>query len=119
MGWHFQSFRVNDVGTTFYLDSDRAGAQAVRVDLTEDCDTTEATEVPTDTPGARQFERIDTLGERYAGTRYYVFPGGCVTYNFDFEGSGRTDLAREVSLALDFFSRAELERRLAEAGKDL
>ena len=119
IGWSFETFRVDDRGTTFYLDSDRAGAQAVRVDLRPSCDVGGATEVPTDTPGAQQFEKIDALGDRYAGTRYYVFEGGCVTYNFDFEGSGRTELAREVSLALDFFPRSELERRLAEAGRDL
>ena len=119
VGWSFETFHVDDDGTTFYLDSDRAGAQAVRVDLKDDCDIGGATEVPTDTPGAHQFEKIDALGDRYAGTRYYVFEGGCVTYNFDFEGSGRTELAREVSLALDFFPRSELERRLAQAGRDL
>lgn len=119
IGWSFETFEVDDQGTTFYLDSDRAGAQAVRVELRRSCHLGDATEVPTDTPGARQFEKIDALGDRYAGTRFYVFEGGCVTYNFDFEGSGRTELAREVSLALDFFSRKELERRLAEAGRDL
>jgi hypothetical protein len=119
IGWSFETFNVDDRGTTFYLDSDRAGAQAVRVELRRSCDLEGSTEVPTDTPGAKQFEKIDALGDRYAGTRYYVFEGGCVTYNFDFEGSGRTELAREVSLALDFFPRSELERRLAEAGADL
>ena len=119
IGWSFETFHVDDEGTTFYLDSDRAGAQAVRVDLRRSCDVGNATAVPTDTPGAQQFEKIDALGDRYAGTRYYVFEGGCVTYNFDFEGSGRTELAREVSLALDFFPRSELERRLAQAGRDL
>ena len=112
VGWSFQSFEVSDRGTTFYLDSDRAGAQAVRVQLTHTCDTSEATEVPTDTPGAEQFEKIDSLGDRYAGIRYYLFRGGCVTYRFDFKGTGRTELAREVSLALDFFARSELQRTI-------
>ena len=119
IGWSFETFRVDDRGTTFYLDSDRAGAQAVRVALRRNCELGGSTEVPTDTPGAQQFEKIDALGDRYAGTRYYVFEGGCATYDFDFEGSGRTELAREVSLALDFFPRSELERRLAEVGVDL
>lgn len=119
IGWSFETFHVDHRGTTFYLDSDRAGAQAVRVELRRSCDLDGSTEVPTDTPGAKQFEKIDALGDRYAGTRYYVFEGGCVTYNFDFEGSGRTELAREVSLALDFYPRSELERRLAEVGVDL
>lgn len=118
VGWSFQSFHVSDRGTTFYLDSDRAGAQAVRVDLKPKCDIDDATEVPTDTPGARQYERIDSLGDRYGGTRYYLFEGGCVTYRFDFEGEGRTELAREVSLALDFFPRADLDEMAADLGID-
>jgi hypothetical protein len=118
VGWSFQSFEVSDRGTTFYLDSDRAGAQAVRVDLKPTCDTGGATEVPADTPGTRQFERIDSLGDRYGGSRYYLFEGGCVTYRFDFEGEGRTELAREVSLALDFFPRADLDQMAADIGID-
>ena len=118
VGWSFQSFEVSDRGTTFYLDSDRAGAHAVRVDLRESCDTSDASEVPSDTPKARQFERIDSLGDRYGGERLYVFEGGCVTYRFEFQGDGRTELAREVSLALDFFPRSEIEAMLADKGLD-
>ena len=118
VGWSFQSFQVSDRGTTFYLDSDRAGAHAVRVDLRKSCDISDASEVPTDTPKARQFERVDSLGDRYGGERFYVFKGGCVTYHFDFQGAGRTELAREVSLALDFFPRSEIEAMLAREGFD-
>ena len=116
VGWSFQSFHVDDRGTTFYLDSDRAGAQAVRVDLVQKCDTGFASEIPTDTPGTRQFERIDSLGESYGGIRYYLFEGGCVTYRFEFEGTGRTELAREVSLALDLVPRTLIDKILQQEG---
>ena len=114
VGWSFQGFEVSDKGTTFYLDSDRAGAHAVQVDLKKTCDTSGASEIPPDTPGARTFERIPPLSNRYAGVRYYVFKGGCVTYEFDFTGTGRTELAREVSLALDFFPVDDLRSVVAE-----
>lgn len=118
VGWSFQSFQVDDRGTTFYLDSDRAGFHAVRVDLMGSCDTGSATQVPTDTPGTDQFERIDSIGDTYGGVRYYVFEGGCVTYRFEFEGTGRTELAREVSLAIDFVPRSAIDKVLAEEGLD-
>jgi hypothetical protein len=119
VGWSLTDFTATDEGTHFYLDSDRAGFRAVKVELRPDCDIGDASEVPSDTPGTEQYERIDTLGERYSGTRYYIFEGGCVTYDFDFTGEGRTELAREVSLALDFFPRADLEELAREHGLEL
>jgi hypothetical protein len=119
VGWSLTDFTATNEGTHFYLDSDRAGFRAVKVQLRSDCNVRGASQVPSDTPGTEQYERIDTLGERYSGTRYYVFEGGCVTYDFDFTGDGRTELAREVSLALEFFPRAELEKLAREHGLEL
>jgi hypothetical protein len=119
VGWSLTDFQATDDYTRFFLDSDRAGFRAVKVELRDSCDTGGATKVPPDTPGIEQYERIDTLEGRYRGTRYYVFEGGCVTYDFDLSGEGRTELAREVSLALDFFPRAELERMAQEADLDI
>ena len=61
-----------------------------------------------DEPGTRRFERVVLREDRYTGHRYYLFPGGCVTYAFDFSGEGRTSLAEEVSIALGFFTREQL-----------
>jgi hypothetical protein len=119
VGWSVSEFTATDEGTRFYLDSDRAGFRAVKVELRDVCNIGGASQVPSDSPGTEQYERIDTLGERYSGTRYYVFEGGCVTYDFDFTGEGRTELAREVSLALDFFPRTELEKLAREQGLEL
>jgi hypothetical protein len=119
IGWSLQGFTATDEGTRFFLDSDRAGFRAVKVRLTESCNTNGASQVPSDSPDTEQFERINTLGERYSGTRYYVFEGGCVTYDFDFTGEGRTELAREVSLALEFYPRSELEKLAREHDLEL
>jgi hypothetical protein len=109
LGWTFQSADIKDGSTQFYLDSDRAGFRAVAVALAPSCETSNATEVPTDEPGTKQFEQIDRFEtNRYSGTRYYTFTGGCVSYKFDFSGEGRTGLATEVSAALGFHSRADL-----------
>ena len=90
------------------MNSDRAGFEAVDITLTGDCQTSGATEVPSDEPGTRRFERVSTLQDRYAGVRYYVFEGGCASYRFDFEGVGRTALAEEVSLAFSFRDRTDI-----------
>jgi tRNA A-37 threonylcarbamoyl transferase component Bud32/membrane-associated phospholipid phosphatase len=109
LGWTFRSAAIEDGSTRFYLDSDRAGFRAVEVSLQPSCDTSQATEVPSDEPGTLQFEKIDVFEtDRYAGLRYYTFEGGCTIYRFDFTGEGRTGLAGEVSNAVGFFSRNDL-----------
>ena len=112
LGWSFRRLEVKDGISTLTLDSDRAGIDAVQVRLTSSCDTDGTTEVPTDEPGTRRFERITTLRDRYSGFRYYVFEGGCASYQFNFVGLGRSALAEEVSLAFSFRSRLDISEQL-------
>jgi tRNA A-37 threonylcarbamoyl transferase component Bud32/membrane-associated phospholipid phosphatase len=119
VGWSFNAMDVVNGRSRLFLDSDRAGFQVVDVSLTESCDVTNATEVPTDEPETRRYERIALRQNRYTGSRYYVFDGGCVTYAFDFLGEGRTVLADEVSVALSFLARAEIDDELGRLGLSL
>lgn len=114
LGWSFRRLEVRDGSSRLTMDSDRAGISAVHVSLTPSCDTSGATEVPSDEPGTRRMEEISTLTNRYSGFRYYVFEGGCASYEFDFSGTGRTALAEEVSLAFSFKDRAVLDEMLRE-----
>jgi tRNA A-37 threonylcarbamoyl transferase component Bud32/membrane-associated phospholipid phosphatase len=114
LGWSFRKLEVRDGSSRLTMDSDRAGISAVHVSLTPSCDTSGATEVPSDEPGTRRLEEISTITNRYSGFRYYVFEGGCASYEFDFSGTGRTALAEEVSLAFSFKDRAVLDEMLRE-----
>ena len=107
-GWMFGGMRIFDGTTEFFLDSDRAGIRAVHVRLTESCDVSGATEVPSDEPGARRFENIDSVQGRYSGTRYYTFAGGCVRYRFNFPAEGQAELTTQISRSLDLESRSDL-----------
>ena len=49
--------------------------------------------------GVRTYLRSDRYTPRFAGTLYDVFPGGCVTYSFDFE------LGASIALMEQFESR--------------
>ena len=120
-GWSYGPSDIRTGRTEFSLDSDRAGVSAVKVTLVERCDTTGATEIPSDELGTRRFEQVDVVVPGFAGTRFYTFPGGCVSYRFRFQEEGRV-LVNEATLALTFVSREKLAEdvwRLSDGRKRL
>ena len=120
-GWSYGPSDIHTGRTRFSLDSDRAGVSAVRVTLVERCDTTKATEIPTDELGTRRFEQVEVVTPGFAGTRFYTFPGGCVSYRFRFQREGRV-LVNEATLALGFVAREKLAedvRRLSDGRQRL
>ena len=113
-GWSFSGLDVVDDRSRIFLDSDRAGFRAVDITLAESCDVEGASEVQTDEPGTRRFERVFPRKDLFAGVRYYVYDGGCTTYEFELTGEGRAGLTAEAAVAMSFFSREELEDELFE-----
>lgn len=109
VGWAFGGSEAESGLFRFWLDSDRAGAQAVEVILERTCDTRGAVEVPSPpgVPGEIQrFEKPLSLRPRFALDRFDVFPGGCVTYRFEFVTGAPPALVFEVNEALGFVPRA-------------
>lgn len=111
-GWSVHGFSARNGHAEFRMGSDIAGPQAVDVVLVRRCDVRGATEVPTDQPGATRWERISSVSAGYRGTRYYLFPGGCTRYDFRLKGS-RAAPVNDVSLAVDFVSRAQIAADVA------
>jgi hypothetical protein len=103
----------------FALNSDRVGIHAVQVVLERTCQLGDAkvTRVPSDEPGTRRYERIGEVrpGVGFTGTRFYLFPGGCVTYQFRFNGEERARPIGEVTLSLSFVTRDAMQRLIQEA----
>ena len=85
-GWSFGQAPVHNGRGRFWLNSDRAGHRAVVVTLTARCEVS----------SAREDVRVDR------------FPGGCATYDFNFDASDSSVLLAEVDAALDYTSRASL-----------
>jgi hypothetical protein len=94
--------------TRFRLDSDRAGPGAITVTLTAICDTSGAQQITSDHPGTRRYEHPLSLQPRFAGLRFYTFPGGCVTYQFSFAPGASPILADAVDNAFSFQPRSTL-----------
>jgi len=107
-GWTVGGADIRSGQATFWLDSDRAGSRAVTVSLTATCSTVGAEPVPSDQPGAERFEQPLSQRPRFALTRLYTFPGGCVTYQFSFAPGAASLLAAPVDTAIAFEPRSEL-----------
>jgi membrane-associated phospholipid phosphatase/tRNA A-37 threonylcarbamoyl transferase component Bud32 len=107
-GWSVgDSADIANGRATFWLDSDVAGGQ-VAVTLTATCDLSGAVQVRSDKPGTRRFDRALSQQPQVAEQRFYTFPGGCVSYQFNFAGGGSALLASQASGAVGFMPRAAL-----------
>jgi tRNA A-37 threonylcarbamoyl transferase component Bud32 len=121
-GWELGGVHVERDQTTFWLDSDLGGDRAVEATLTppDECDVSEATPVPSDEVGADRYEQLDRLPPGLRSTRYYVFPGGCVTYRLDFADDATSAVLFDVDQALGFQPRSLLADHVRETtGLDL
>lgn len=114
-GWEVGVVHVRRDRTNFQLGSDldaERGDQKAEVEVTlrppDTCNVSAASPVPTDEPGTERFERPDRLPPNLATTRYYVFPGGCVTYGFSFTSEASPALLFAVDQALTFQDRQVL-----------
>jgi tRNA A-37 threonylcarbamoyl transferase component Bud32 len=121
-GWEHGGSHVERGRAEFWLDSDQGGDRAVTATLVpaDECDVVGAVPVPSDEVGTERFERPDRLRPELHGTRYYLFPGGCVTYEFAFDGDASPGLMFSAEQALGFQPRAKLVDHVqATTGLDL
>jgi hypothetical protein len=108
LGWDFHHLDARNGVARFWLDSDRDGQQAVEVRLAASCDTTGATEVPTDREGMRRLERVDRVSPAYAGRRHYLFKGGCLTIGFSLDGDNAGEALAVASQVVGVVARTDL-----------
>ncbi len=66
-------------------------------------------------------DRMDdmTSDVQYVGQWFFVFEGGCITYDFDAEGSVALSIAEDAEEALGFYPNEDLRRAGLDAGFDL
>jgi hypothetical protein len=107
-GWSIGGADIASGKSSFWLDSDRAGARAATIILAAACDTTGARQIPSDQPGTQRFERPLSLVPQFSGVRFYTFPGGCVTYQFRFAPGASPVLAGTATTAIAFVPRSRL-----------
>ena len=108
LGWSFHHLDARNGVARFWLDSDRDGQKAVEVRLEESCDTAGSTEVPSDREEMTRLERVDRMSPAYAGERYYVFEGGCLTIVFSLDGDNAGEALALSSQVVGVLPRADL-----------
>jgi hypothetical protein len=114
LGWHVGELEARDDGARFWLDSDRDGVHALEVQFTDGCDTSGATEIPSDRADMRRFEEVSQLSPQYVGRRWYVFEGGCVAVLFRLSGRDRTEPLAVATQAIGAVSRERLRAHVLE-----
>jgi hypothetical protein len=107
-GWSLEgeAMVVGNGRSRFTLTSDRGGVLVA--ELTASCDVAGAVEVTSERPGARRFLRIERNPVAVTMTRFYSFPGGCVSQRLVAPEASRGQLASESSSALGFTTRDDL-----------
>ncbi len=113
-GWTIDEALSETGSTRLWLSSDRAGMRSVTVTLAPGCEPegtvgeiARVEGVPVTT--YEQVVRVDP----YAGYRYEVFDGGCVTFQFSFGQGATYREAVEATEIIGFRARQEISEILA------
>ena len=56
---------------------------------------------------------------QYRGQWFLVFEGGCITYDFDAEGSLAASIAQDAEQTIGLYSGDDLRRAARDAGYDI
>jgi hypothetical protein len=113
-GWEIVQVQITQDGTKVQLNSDRAGQGAASLHFEDSCDTGGAALVPSDQAGAERYELIESVAPDFRGQRFYVFPGGCVWWDFDFSADASASLSIELGDALTLVTRLALREDISE-----
>ena len=108
-GWSSSGFDATQSGTSFLLDSDRSPERPVQVQLTATCRPGIASPSPPRAPGVLTYTRLTSVRPRFSGTLYDVFPGGCVSYAFDFALGSQIALMEQFEGAVGLYPRQQLQ----------
>jgi hypothetical protein len=106
VGWRYGESDVRSGSVRVWLDSDRAGDQAVELTLSRTCKLSDAqpVEVTNGPAGIQRYER--PAGAEAPGTlTFFRFAGGCVTYRFAFTRQSAPSLFRQADRFLGFTPR--------------
>ena len=113
-GWSSAGVSINQDRSIVRLDSDRAGDDAATFHFDETCDTSDTVVVPSRDPAVRRRDRVERIEPDFVASWYYLVPGGCWWWDFDFVDGASSTLAVAIDSRLDWIGRTELNENIAE-----
>jgi hypothetical protein len=114
-GWEVDNVRIDQAGTVIRFESDRAGGNAAIFHFTASCEVGEAVSAPSEVDGADRFEYIEEVDPAFRARRYYVFEGGCMWWEFDFDDDASAALSIELGDRLQAITRDAYNDALRES----
>jgi hypothetical protein len=113
-GWLVGPVTVNNGRSVIRLNHDRAGTSVLIVQLTAGCDIQGASQVNSDQPQVRRYQRIDSQTPRYQAIHFDRFPGGCVTTQAAVPATNRAEVAGDLAPILHYTTRQALQQALSQ-----
>lgn len=113
-GWDVDNVRIDQDGTIIRLDSDRAGDDAAIFHFTSTCELGDAVRTPSEHDGATRFEFVERLEPGFRARRFYLFDGGCIWWEFDFDADATAALSIELGDRLQTISRDDFNDIMRE-----
>lgn len=107
-GWSTSAYNVASGGTRFLFNSDRAPGSPVTVQLAAACRISGASASRPRGAGVLTYIRLISIAPRFTGILYDTFPGGCVSYSFDFQRGPHIALMEEFESAIGLCPRLQL-----------
>jgi len=114
-GWSVARVKVNENHSEVVFDSDRAGSSAAVMRLDDGCDVRHTVSAPSELPAADRYDYVERLQPSFRGERYYVFPGGCVWWQFTFDSGVSATEAVAIGEALALVSREDLRQNVRDS----
>jgi hypothetical protein len=103
---------VNNGRSVIRLNHDRAGADVLEVRLTAGCDTQGATQVRSNQPQLRRYQRIQRQTPRFEVIHFDRFPGGCVTARAAMPAANRAEITSQLATIVHYTTRQALQQAL-------
>lgn len=117
-GWSLSQLSIGQNGMTMKLDSDRAGSNAATFEYRDSCDVSGVGRLASEQEGVRVHEEIGQLAGGLESRRLYVFDGGCVTVQFDFDAFDDITYAESLLESMLLAQRGELNESLQQQDDD-
>jgi tRNA A-37 threonylcarbamoyl transferase component Bud32/membrane-associated phospholipid phosphatase len=111
-GWSVGPVTVNDGRSVIRMNHDRAGTNVLVIELTAACDTQGASQVDSNQPQVRRYQRIDRQTPRFEAIHFDRFPGGCVTTQASVPAANRAEVTGDLAPILHYTTRQALQQAL-------